>query len=342
MIRIAAVLAAWLALGGFLPPPAVNDALITGEGYPDELGDFGFFLDSAAQSPHPRVVPYTLNTPLFSDYAMKQRFVYVPEGQQAAYHPDEAFAFPVGSAFIKSFGYPADFRDPEAGIRLIETRVMLRRADGWVALPYVWNEDGTEAVLRRGGARLPASWIDGQGERQEISYRVPNQNQCKTCHALDGEIALIGPKARNLDDGERLASWVDAGILDRAPAAGPRVPVWDDPHDGTLDQRARAYLDVNCAHCHRREGSASNSGLFLTYGEEDAVARGILKRPVAAGRGSGGREFDIAPGRPDASILLYRMETGDPGIAMPELGRELLHREGIALIRDYIAQMGNE
>jgi len=340
--RLIALLIGWVALVSAGAPQGVQPValdVIMGETLPRTLSEFRFFTDGIGQTPNARVIAYDLNTPLFSDYAVKQRFVFVPEGETARYTDEDAFDFPVGSAFIKSFGYPADFRDPDSPVRWIETRVLLRRAGGWVALPYVWNEDGSEGVLRRAGTRLPVSWIDSGGETQSISYRVPNQNQCKTCHLRDGAIALIGPKARNLNNGARLAQWIDWGVLDRAPGDAPRVPVWDDSHDGTLDERARAYLDVNCAHCHSRSGSASNSGLFLGYDEQSAVARGILKRPVAAGRGSGGLDFDIAPGHPDASILLYRMETNDPGIAMPELGREILHREGIALIREYVAAM---
>jgi uncharacterized repeat protein (TIGR03806 family) len=323
------------------PAPVATD-VIMGDTLPRSLSEFRFFTDGIGQTPNARVIGYDLNTPLFSDYAVKNRFVYVPEGQTARYAESGVLEFPVGSALIKSFGYPADFRDPDSPVRWIETRVLLRRESGWVALPYIWNEDGTDAVLARAGRRLPASWIDMDGETQEISYRVPNQNQCKTCHARDGEIALIGPSARNLNNGQRLAQWVDWGILDRAPDNAPRVPRWDDESDGTLDERARAYLDVNCAHCHNGSGSASNSGLFLAYEESNPVARGILKRPVAAGRGSGGFAFDIEPGHPQRSILLFRMEARDPGIAMPELGRELLHEEGIALIRRYIATMENQ
>ena len=340
MIRVAAALFGWLALvSATASAPPVADDLIAGDTLPGNLSDFHFFRDGYAQTPNVRVTAYDLNTPLFSDYAVKQRFFYVPAGQTAAYDPDEVFDFPVGSAFVKSFGYPADFRNPDSPVRWIETRVLLRRADGWVALPYVWNEDHSEAVLRRAGTRTPASWIDADGEEQAISYRVPNQNQCKSCHGLNSAITLIGPKARNLNDGHQLADYVAAGLLDSAPTATPRVPVWDDPEDGTLDERARGYLDVNCAHCHRLGGGASNSGLFLTWSEDNQVARGILKRPVAAGRGSGGLAFDIAPGDPDNSILVHRMETNDPGIAMPELGREIVHEEGIALIRRYIAAM---
>jgi len=321
--------------------PVATD-LITGDTLPRSLSEFHFFTDGIGQTPNDRVIGYNLNTPLFTDYAAKNRFVYLPEGQTARYTESGVLEFPVGSALIKSFGYPADFRDPDSPVRWIETRVLLRRESGWVALPYIWNEDGTDAVLARAGRRLPASWINAEGETQEISYRVPNQNQCKTCHARDGEIALIGPSARNLNDGQRLAQWVDWSILDRAPDDAPRVPRWDVESDGTLGERARAYLDVNCAHCHNASGSASNSGLFLTYEESNPVTRGILKRPVAAGRGSGGFDFDIEPGHPERSILLFRMQASDPGIAMPELGRELLHEEGIALIRRYIATMDNQ
>jgi uncharacterized repeat protein (TIGR03806 family) len=206
---------------------------------------------------------------------------------------------------------------------------MLRRASGWVALPYVWN--GNDAVLRRGGTR-----IDATVSVQPISYAVPNQNQCKECHQANGAIEPIGPKARNLGAGQ-LDGLVKAHLLDRAPA-GYTLPRWDDPKQ-PVEARARAYLDVNCGHCHSREGIANNSGLFLTFEEADPVARGIGKRPVAAGRGSGGHDFSIAPGEPDKSILLYRMESTEPGIAMPEVGRGLVHKEGVALVREYISGM---
>lgn len=339
MIRIFAAFAIWIALVSTSDQRPVALDVITGEALPQRLSDYHFFTDGIDQTPNARVTAYDLNTPLFSDYAVKQRFVYLPPGTQATYRDAGVFDFPLGTALIKSFGYPADFRDPDSPVRWLETRVILRRADGWVTLPYIWNADGSDAVLARAGRRLPVSWIDAEGETQSISYRVPNQNQCKDCHASGDEITLIGPNARNLNNGHRLTDWVRAGILDRAPGDAPRLPVWDDPEDGTLDQRARAYLDVNCAHCHNPNASASNSGLVLTYQEDDPIRRGVLKRPVAAGRGSGGFAFDIAPGDPANSILLFRMETSDPGIAMPELGREVPHREGIDLIRRYIAAM---
>jgi len=114
---------------------------------------------------------------------------------------------------------------------------------------------------------------------------------------------------------------------------------YSDPYSGTTRERARAYLDVNCGHCHRPEGPAKNSGLNLRYNNEDLFSLGVDKGPVAAGKGSGGLMFDIVPGQPDASILVFRMNSTDPAIMMPELGRKTIHKEGIELIRKWIEEM---
>lgn len=330
--RYALVISAAALLTAALTRPAgVNDSAITADGYPASLSAYGFFTDLPARTPAARVTPYTLNTPLFSDYAEKQRYLYLPTGTKASYSPDAALDLPVGAALIKTFGYGEG-----AAFRPLETRVLLRRASGWVALPYVWNADGSDAVLKRAGTRLPVTFTDPAGQSRTISYAVPNQNQCKDCHALAGAITPIGPTARNLNDGRQLQSWHAAGLIDRLPADAPRLAAWDDIA-APVAERASAYLEVNCAHCHNGKGAASNSGLFLDWRQPDAVARGVGKRPVAAGRGSGGREFAIAPGRPDASILLHRMESTEPGVAMPEVGRALPHAEGVKLVRAYIA-----
>jgi hypothetical protein len=267
--------------------------------------------------PNAGVKPYGLNTPLFSDYAEKFRYIWLPPGKAPIAAGDGLPEFPVGTVLIKSFGYPADLRQPDKDVRILETRLLIRRAAGWVALPYVWT--GADAVLKRGGTRMPVEWIDAQGQKRAISYAVPNQNQCKECHALAGTITPIGPKARNM--------------------RGGALPVWNDPTTGSIDARARAYLDVNCGHCHNRQGAASNSGLYLTWDERDRVARGVGKRPVAAGRGSGGLDLDIEPGHPERSILIFRMKTTEPGLAMPELGRATIHAEAVKMLEDWVREM---
>jgi hypothetical protein len=299
---------ALILLGAAPAPPPVDDALILSDMLPPKLSDFRFF---HGQQPNARLTAYALNTPLFSDYADKDRYLYLPPGKQAVQRGEGLIDFPVGSALIKTFRY---------GATKVETRVLLHRASGWVALPYVWQ--GDDAVLKRAGMRV-ALTVQGQA----IDYAVPNVNQCKECHALDGAMTPIGPKARNLAP----------GMLGVA-GGGVRLPVWGDAKV-PLEARARAYLDVNCGHCHNPKGAASNSGLNLTWETTDQTALGIGKTPVAAGRGSGGFLYAIDPGHPERSIMVHRMATAEPGVAMPEVGRALVHKEGVKLVSDWIAGM---
>lgn len=307
---------------------AVNDAAVMG-GLPRTLAEFGFFTDTQAQTPAARVVPYRLNTPLYSDGAEKLRFIYLPDDVSASAAGEGLLRIPVGAALIKTFAFGEG-----AGRRLIETRVLLHRADGWVALPYLWNEEQTEARLAVAGARMDV--VTPRGEA--ISYRVPNKNQCKECHSLAGEVIPIGPKARNLSH-DWLGEMVARDMLDRVPEGAGVMPVWEARADASAVDAARAYLDVNCAHCHQPSATASNSGLDLRWEQRDPAAIGIMKRPVAAGRGSGGLLFDIVPGQPEASILVHRMASVEPGVAMPELGKATVDPEGVEAVERWIARL---
>ena len=309
--------------------PTVNDAAVLGE-MPRALSEFGFFSDMREQSGSQDVTSYRLNTPLYSDGADKLRFVYTPAGESFTADGEGLLQFPVGSALIKTFAFgEGDER------QLIETRVLLHRADGWLALPYRWNEEQTEARLALAGARIPVTRPDGS----QISYRIPNKNQCKTCHSKDGEVVPIGPKARNLS-GDWLAMAEQAGTLASMPKVERRLPMWEQRDEVSLDAAARAYLDVNCAHCHQPGGGASNSGLDLRWEQDDPHAIGIRKPPVAAGRGAGGHAVSILPGQPDASIMVHRMNSIEPGVAMPELGKGTIDPEGLDIVSRWIAEMG--
>jgi len=336
----------------FLAPSVVsadvNDEALMAPRPARMLSAYGLFSNPANQEPADRVLPYDLQVPLFTDYAEKYRFVYVPSSMSATYNDTEAFDFPVGSVLVKTFAYPADLRAPDVGVKLIETRLLIHQAGGWAAWAYVWNEDQTDAALKVAGKVVPVSFTDKGGVVQSINYVVPNKNQCKGCHSFERAVTPIGPKARNLnkvkdygaDSINQLTKWQDLGILSGIPAGHmpPSLPTIDDIN-APLDNRARAYLDINCAHCHRAEGPGSTSGLFLTYGESNPTTWGYKKRPVAAGRGSGGLTYDVAPGDADGSIFLFRMESTDPGVMMPEVGRTMVHAEGMALIRDWINQL---
>ena len=325
-----------LALGGAMAargavPQAslVNDVAVAGEGMARTLSEFGFFADAAQQVPSDRVIPYALKTPLWSDGADKLRFIYLPEGTRLTADGEGLLQFPVGAAIIKTFAFGEG-----AERRLIETRVLLHRADGWVALPYRWNAEQTEATLALAGGRIDLVTPAGEA----ISYAIPNKNQCKSCHGKDGAVIPIGSKARNLS-ADWLGQMAKVGLLDQVPEGAGSLPDWQTHATGPAKPLARAYLDVNCAHCHQPGGGASNSGLDLRWEQGDAHALGILKRPVAAGRGAGGHEFSILPGEPDKSILLYRMDSAEPGIAMPELGKASVDKDGVAVVRRWIAEM---
>ncbi|MEL6878097.1 MAG: SO2930 family diheme c-type cytochrome [Pseudomonadota bacterium] len=312
-------------------PVPVNDTAIM-EGMPKKLSDFGFF-HLPRQQKSLNAVRYELNTPLYSDGADKLRFAYVPHGKEAVANGEGLLEFPVGSALIKTFAFGEGSER-----RLIETRVLLHREEGWVALPYLWDEEQTDARLALAGARVPLTTPAGE----DISYRVPNKNQCKQCHVLDGEVIPIGPKARNLSR-EWLRDFAYSGKLDKVPNEADSLPPWE-PREGSstlfeLDSFARAYLDVNCAHCHQPGAMASNSGLDLRWEQGDGHAIGIRKPPVAAGRGAGGHLVSIDPGSPETSIMVHRMSSNEPGVAMPELGKATVDEDGLAIIREWIAEM---
>jgi uncharacterized repeat protein (TIGR03806 family) len=307
-----------------------------------KLSDYNLFEEPlAVLIPKEGVLPYDLNAPLFSDYAFKQRFVYVPEGKTIAYDTTDALSFPVGSILVKHFYYTLATGDS----KIIETRLLLNQSSGWNAEVYEWNDEQTEATRIIAGKEETISFLKN-GSIQTSSYQVPNKNQCKTCHSFGNKIIPIGPKVGNLNrtygyksgPQNQIDKWVEEKIL-MAPSG--HVPKWPDYTSAgeSLVLRARAYLEVNCAHCHRREGAASNSGLYLGYHNYDSLSYGFYKKPVAAGAGSGELRYDIVPGNAAESILYYRMNSTNTKVRMPEFGRNLIDEQGIALIKEWIDAM---
>lgn len=363
-----AVVATALLVAACARPPA--PVTFHADGYPEKLSDWNVvYVDGKTLALNDRVVPFDLNTPLFSDYAHKLRTVWMPEGTIADYQAHEALDFPVGTIISKTFFYPtAEGKDAVArtgdtshdhvgegldlhNVRMIETRLMVRREQGWVAIPYAWNEAQTEATLARTGADVPLRLVAADGSSEDFVYEVPDQNQCAGCHASNNttrQIVPLGPKARHLNKDydyaggreNQLAHLQKVGYLRGVPATGvPRNADWRDAAHAGLDGRARAYLDINCGHCHNDKGPADTSGLWLDIGDHPPRHLGLCKPTVAAGQGTGDHRFGIVPGNPDESILVYRMDSDRPGVRMPEIGRDVVHREGVELIRDWIAAM---
>lgn len=350
----------WLGLA--LQSCGPGEPVFHGEDPPRRLSEWNLFqLNERELTLNPSSLRVKPANTLFTDYAHKLRTLWVPAGATINV-VDNELDYPIGTILSKTFYYPENATGeflqmedtgtvesiPLANHRLLETRLLIRKQDGWDALPYVWNPEQTEAFLRVAGASLPAVLHTNMGE-ERFGYFVPNENQCSGCHQTvhpDGSMHPLGAIARQLNHVMPVGDLGEVTLLQAMQANGwlqalptqPPMPAWNDTAI-PIEQRARAYLDMNCGHCHNPTGPADTSALLLDGLSHDGVAMGFCKPPVAAGGGSGGRLFGIVPGRPDDSILLYRMESSNPGTMMPELGRSLLHREGIELVRQWIESL---
>ncbi|MEC8717581.1 MAG: hypothetical protein VXX81_07110 [Pseudomonadota bacterium] len=353
-MRAAGLLAFWVLLAGCGPSEPVREGP-----WPERLSELAVLAQKDGTLAPQAGFAYTLAHPLFSDYAWKYRTVSLPEGGAASFVTnDDTLAFPVGTIITKTFAFPRGaagavrtvgaepLASPDAAfsvarLRLMETRVLRHSQAGWEAVSYQWNEAGTEAFYAPAGALVPLTTEGGE----RFPYLIPDKNQCAGCHetAMGTKILKpIGPKPGNLaahafaDGASQFEAWRAAGWVS---AAAPATP-WADPGLGGAAE-AHAYLDANCAHCHSDTGAADTAGLDLRITASE-LGRGRCKTPVAAGRGSGGRAYDVWPGRPEASILPFRLGHQDPGIMMPELGRSLVHEEGVALVEAWITAMDGD
>ncbi|NRF39749.1 SO2930 family diheme c-type cytochrome [Pedobacter foliorum] len=311
--------------------------------FKEKLSDYGFFKNKLKDlNPNEGVLHYDISTALFTDYAVKDRFIVLPKGTAMKYTKEGALDFPDSTIIVKNFAYTNVNHEKI----MIETRLLVKDPTdkNWKVMNYLWNKEQTEAVKHITGAKIPITLLDNDGNKLLTNYQVPNTNDCKRCHIKNDVLIPIGPKARNLNitvagqSINQLKSWAVKGVLKGLPDTGvvAALPNSFDAKHYSLDQRARAYLDINCAHCHTKGGDAYNTGLFLEYEQTNPNHLGIRKAPVSAGGGAGGLDYDIIPGDATHSILAYRMNSIEPGTAMPELARTLPHKEGIKLIRDWI------
>ncbi|MDO8449335.1 MAG: SO2930 family diheme c-type cytochrome [Rhodoferax sp.] len=356
-------------------PASPSVAVFTAATAPARLSAWNLILSNGQTlSLQQGVQPYSLNTALFSDYSHKFRTLWLPKGTQIGYMAEGQLQFPVGAIISKTFFYPkavasapglvgaAQTDQVDGGEtvdlvnnRLIETRLMVREPSGrWGAVTYVWDADQKDATLVRAGQNVSVELVSAQGARTPFTYAVPSDNQCLTCHATNvstGTFEAIGPKANNLNrdyayttgSANQLDTLAALQLLAGYLAPAPRMVVWNDVLAAPVAARARAYLDVNCASCHSATGRSANTGLWLELAVTDTTRLGVCKPPVG-GQRSGQFNYDITPGNADASFLFYRIGNyrsgvNPPSVAMPELGRHVLHAEGNALVRDWINGM---
>ncbi len=314
----------------------------------DTLSEYNFF-DGALNNLNPAygVIPYDLNSTLFTDYAHKKRFVWMPDGTKANYNSDfTPLDFPVGSVLIKNFYY--DNVQPSNTSRIIETRLMYMTADGWDFANYIWNNEQTEATFTDDGSVTDVEWVEN-GIIKNATYRVPSINECFACHNKFGTPVPIGPKPQNLNrdlsyqDGStanQLQKWIEIGYLENSlPTSIVTTVNWEDE---TLDLnlRVRSYLDINCAHCHSEESYCEYRPMRFAFNEnEDDTNKGVCVEPDTQ---IDGTSFIVAPGNIDASVLTFRISSIEEQNRMPLLGRTLKHEEGVRLIEEWINSLSGE
>lgn len=314
------------------------------------LSDYNFFEgDMADMQGNEGVLPYDLISNLFTDYAKKNRYVWMPEGSSATYTADgQILDFPVGTVLIKTFYY--DNVQPSGERRIMETRLLVKMEEQWEFGEYVWNDEQTEAELDLVGSFTPVSFIDDNGITRDVNYRLPSiqGGECLVCHKKNALPVPIGPKPQNLnqlmdyDTGtmHQLDKWQDMGYLDNSVPADEDILTVVDWKDESMDlqMRVRSYIDINCGHCHAGNSHCDYRPMRFAYEETaDPVNLGICVEPDEDLGAS--QSHIVSAGNIARSMLYYRFSATDEAVRMPLLGRSIRHDEAIAMIEEWIESL---
>ncbi len=284
----------------------------------NQLSYFKIFTGTMANlNPASGFQPYNVASALFSDYAEKQRLIKIPAGTKLTTSGDGLLQFPDGTVIVKTFYYFTDVSNPGLGKKIIETRLLQLKSGVWSVSTYKWRDDQSDAdLVKDTGDTLAVSWKDATGATQQINYQIPSVANCKTCHYSNNTVVPIGLKARNLNfditvSGNKVNQLAYLSSLNLLSYSGTITSV-PDYNDLTADlsSRGRAYLDINCAHCHNATGSASTTRVHFDYGLTlDQTGITSFK-----------------------SDILDEMQTHK----MPLIGTTIVHTEGVALIQQYL------
>jgi uncharacterized repeat protein (TIGR03806 family) len=274
------------------------------------------------------LVPYRLQAPFWSDGAVKERWMALPDGQTITVGTDGDWSFPNGTVLVKSFRL--------AG-KLVETRLLMRHTDGtWAGYTYEWDDAQTGATRVVGGKARP---VGAQ------TWLYPSEAQCMQCHTQAAGRALGLETAQQNGDLTYPSTGRTANQLDTLDHIGvvslpddpTTYPAYPDPlgTSGTLEQRARAYLHSNCSQCHRPGGPTPTS---LDFRYATALsATGACNDPSQGNLGIANAKV-IAPGAPDRSVLLQRMKRLDV-YRMPPVGSLVVDPTGVQLVSDWIQSL---
>lgn len=303
---------------------------------PERLSASACFEASDLATPTPGLIPYLVGAPLWSDGLVKQRWMVVPPEQRIAIDEQGRWEFPEGSVLIKTFALESIPGDPSSR-RSVETRFMVRRAGTWDFHTYRWRDDGSDADWLAEGQSVELE-VSGPAGHETFEWQFPSEVGCRNCHGF-GEGTLLGPTSLQMnrvvrygdDSREQLDALAQLDLFAESPdpATLPRLV---DPADSSadLDQRARAYLHANCAHCHQPAWMRPDLRWTTAFAETQTCDHPIeFPSPDVAGT------LRIDPGAPMNSNLWLRMQTRGEG-QMPLLGSGRIDATGIALIEAWI------
>jgi uncharacterized repeat protein (TIGR03806 family) len=311
----------------------------SGSFIPPTLAQTGAFADLQTLEPHPGIVPYDVNAPLWSDGALKQRWFSIPD-PNAKIRPlaNGQWEFPSGSVFIKHFELELLKGDP-ASRRRVETRFLVKGADGFYGVTYRWNDAQNDAALVPEQGDSQSFTINDNGVLKQQTWRFPGRNECVTCHnPIAGHVlGLNGPQMnRTFDYGDFSANQIQA--LARAGyfagnATTGRKLVNPSNRSANLESRVRSYLAANCAQCHQPGGFGRSpwDARITTPTARSGLINGSLSDTLGDATNR-----VIAPKSPEHSVLLQRMATLDPSHRMPPLASSVADEEAMQLITDWI------
>ena len=331
-----------------------NPAAKATHDFPRQLSQTGLFASTRDHRPAPGVIPYSVNSPLWSDGATAERLLAIPGDGRIGLDGQGNWRFPDGSVLARTVSIDHEPGRP-ATRRRMETQVLHLEADAWRPYSYVWNDDQTDAVLTDAAGATKTITVSGTAGRRELSYRAFARIECVLCHNpwVEKKTTVFGIQSasplgvnapqlnRSWEEtgaaANQLTTWNRRGLLAWAPEIA-KLPQLVDPYDesGDLERRARSYLQTNCAHCHQfNAGGTAN--IALAFDVPLAETKTIGVRPIQGTFNIAGARI-IAPGDPAGSVLYYRMcKLG--GGRMPRVGSNHVDERAARMIHDWIARM---
>ena len=353
--------------------PREIDLKAVAAAFPQRLSATGLFTSVPDNVPAQGLIPYELNIPFWSDFAVKDRYVALPKNGSVIFNEKEGWKFPVGTVFVKTFWLHRDRVNMADPVRL-ETRLLVHAPEGWVGYTYVYDDDQHDATLIDEGLTRAIAIKTAKGIEQQ-HYYFPSRTDCLTCHTkkegftlgpetpqINREMAYHGKTENQVDlwkrlgvfseepkkETKELANYPDWGFgnLDRSAetpekhGADEKQSVADAvrvPDDAKIETLARAWLDVNCAMCHQPDGIAPGKR-DLRF-DTPAEKMNLIDVAPAQMRRRPAETKLIAPGKPDHSELFRRI-TSDYPLQMPPLATNLVDPKGSEVLRRWIEQLG--